>query len=450
MAMYAARPPPAAAIPPSVAALHSADRAIAVSIAPADRQWEAARAELDRTHSRIASLTAGLDLPARAPAWQLEPPRREAVPGPAPPPAPAVAPARPSESAAAAVLPGGDAAFWRRESERAAADAERLRSELELCRAARDAATHRADEAAAAAESAARACDAMKDLAGEQLPLAPAPAAAVWWARRMENLQVRVALARLRDAWRAWSAEARRSYLYRVQNGSLYGGFSRARSAAVPPVATPLGTPARPVLVSVLRSDGELERRPRNTLLSSPTSNHGSNRPADRQSEREREQESPRWEATRPDGDDWRPFGASSAESVSPVSVEQEQLRSVPEVGSPLPPSVASPQDFATATQHLSSQRSSIAAASSSASSSRRRRSVPNLGAAFQPATTAAAGAWELPGTQRWALLHLGTHTKDAALARTAAEQSDMLGAVHSRAEQHLVDVRRRLRTASG
>ena len=58
------------------------------------------------------------------------------------------------------------------------------------------------------------------------------------------------------------------------------------------------------------------------------------------------------------------------------------------------------------------------------------------------------ASPMELPQTQRWALLH-PTRSKHVALAQTAAEHNEMLGAAQRRAEQHLVDVRRRLRTLS-
>ena len=429
------------------------------ALATPERSWEASRAELDRTHNRIASLTAGLHLPARGAAWQLSasPERR---PGSAnaerevrawvsalPRAAVEVAPSAISSAVtASSIAPGEteDAAFWRSESQRMASKADKLLRELELCKGARDAAQRRADEAAAAAETAARACDAMKGLAagavrgdGSREALSddpPAgPAAPVWWATRMQNLKDRVALACVRNAWHVWTTRTRRSYLYCVKNGSLYGA-SAARVAAA---STPRQT-------DVVRRHDQPERPALSVVPSSPPSQAGYADIAATKGTRE----SPRWEAKRPTGDDWRPYGARVAGTLSPA--EEEQVRSVPEVGVPLTPapSPAAPaQAFITATERLSWQHTAATTSENSGRSAMAHRQWLGGGVARtqqHPPTSPS----ELPQTQRWALLH-PTHSKDVALAQTAAEHSEMLGAAQRRAEQHLVDVRRRLRSLS-
>ena len=441
--------------PPGALMMHATRPALATP----ERSWEASRAELDRTHNRIASLTAGLHLPARGAAWQLSasPERR---PGSAnaerevrawvsalPRAAVEVAPSAISSAVtASSIAPGEteDAAFWRSESQRMASKADKLLRELELCKGARDAAQRRADEAAAAAETAARACDDMKGLAagavrgdGSREALSddpPAgPAAPVWWARRMQNLKDRVALACVRNAWHVWTTRTRRSYLYCVKNGSLYGA-SAARVAAA---STPRQT-------DVVRRHDQPERPALSVVPSSPPSQAGYADIAATKGTRE----SPRWEAKRPTGDDWRPYGARVAGTLSPA--EEEQVRSVPEVGVPLTPapSLAAPaQAFITATERLSWQHTAATTSENSGRSAMAHRQWLGGGVARtqqHPPTSPS----ELPQTQRWALLH-PTHSKDVALAQTAAEHSEMLGAAQRRAEQHLVDVRRRLRSLS-
>ena len=530
----------------SMLSLSSADRAVMSGTPAADRQWEASRASLDRTHSRIASLTKGLDLPARAAAPPPPPAPRRAFTPSAAPAVTALQPQREPESqrqqspsrspsngglprGLAAVRPevrsgadptvalsggdagtGGDAARWRRESERNLAEAERLRRELAFCEAARDAAVRRADEAAAAAETAARACDALKELAAEGAGGGPPPASAhrvldatraaselaeqhragapalssiegeivsyaglrarlegtvadasagVRWARGTENLRARVALSCLRTAWRVWAAAARRSYLYRLRNGSLFGASTRRSAVAPPPPATPIGT-LTSVPVSVLRSDGELERRHRSTVLATGNGDPSS---------------SPRWEAQRPEGDDWRPYGAKSAEALSPAQEEKlMQLRatteqgwwrnSVPEVGRVEEPAAAARPAATTLFAAPGAWNSPETAAGGWAAG--RRRSPPSL--------TVTMGS---PGPSAWAMLHPTAGLRDATLAHTwagaallppffarahvfrrlldsflsnGAEHGAMARAVDTRAEQHLVAVRRKLRTSSG
>jgi hypothetical protein len=425
---------------------------------PAPSNWEASRAELDRTHERIASLTAGLYLPAHAPAWQPKPSRRvssalvvdeaEWEPGST---KDAEVPAKSTDSDETE-----NAAFWRRESQRMADEVKKLKTDLQVCQAARDAALRRADEAAIAAESAARACDEMKSLAdastgdGSHMLLnrseasairRPVGAAAELWARQMKNLKLRVLLACMRDAWQVWAVKARRAYQWRVQNGTLCGS-SAARIANASKL-----TASRQGEASTMLPDGH---RPKYmplhvTLAAAPTTVEESGSIKDK---KDAISTSPRWEAKRPAGDDWRPYGARTAETLS--STEHEHVRSAEEVGVlpvPPPPSPAPVMhEISALSQRRFTQRTATITPVDSRHSGLEHRRVLSLGKSFQQHALATPG--ELSQTQQWALLH-PTHSKDVALALTAAEHSEMLGAAERRAEQHLVDVRRRLRTTS-
>lgn len=423
---------------------------------PAPSNWEASRAELDRTHERIASLTAGLHLPARASVWEPKPSRRvssalvvdeaEGEPGGT---KDAEVPAKSTESDETE-----NAAFWRRESQRMADEVKKLKTDLEVCQAARDAALRRADEAAIAAESAARACDEMKCLAdasrgdGSHMLLDrseasairhPVRAAAELWARQMKNLKLRVLLACMRDAWQVWAAKARRAYQWRVQNGTLCGS-SAARIANASKL-----TASRQGEAFTMLPDGDRPKyMPLHVTLAAPTTVGGSGSIKDK---KDAISTSPRWEAKRPAGDDWRPYGARTAETLS--STEHEQVRSAAEVGVPVPPPPSpapAPHEISALSQRRFTQRTGTITSVDSRHSGLEHRRVLSLGKSFQQHALATPG--ELSQTQQWALLH-PTHSKDVALALTAAEHSEMLGAAERRAEQHLVNVRRRLRTTS-
>jgi len=368
--------------------------------------WQASRASCERTHQRVAALTARLEGPERgADASEQQRPQSRAV----------VASRRGGAAAASAEPQPATLSEWRRLAHATAAEAAQLRGELGEAVAARDAAERRAADAAAAAEDAAAACAAMSELAELGPPSAGgSERRGHGWARGQERLQARVRLERKRWVWSTWSRHAARARGYRVQHGSLFRG--RALATGVD----------RVVAYKNQREQegtwGQRAQRDSAEGLGSPS----------------------RW-ASRPEGD-WRPYGAKDRSEEAEWKGSPESGRG--SGGSPISPGGEGREHWLSDSP-LSVPLHAALPPQTAQPPVPRGASPPLVQAPAAAAPPAAAQPKVLDG-KTWvrSLLDQPPREAERALAVRRVELVEHAEGLDARAQLHLAAVRRRLNSS--